>query len=196
VGVVITRGSGTGPDGGRIEMDGGQVMLHRDGVLERAETFEPDDELGMLRRYAEHHAERARHPAERVLAEHWHAVNRRDWATVAATFPAEATIVDHRPPGDAKRDDGAGSVASLCPWGDFAPDATGAVTRVLATRPNAAAVVARGLGHAPDGAPFSLDVTTLVVVADGRVTHAEHFEAGAVEAVLARLDELAPAAGD
>ena len=35
---------------------------------------------------------------------------------------------------------------------------------------------------------------TLVVVADGRIEHAEQFDAAAVEAMLARLDELAPPA--
>ena len=125
--------------------------------------------------------------AERFAA----AVRTHDPDALSAVYAPDARIVDHRPVG----------------WGEVGPDE---YTRLLhsmfellpdfsvlvSSRPRVSdqgcVFTLRGTATDPAGGRVEIDTCQLLLVADGLVVRHEHFPIEAVDAVVARFDEVAP----
>src|SRR4051794_17079971 len=186
-GVQIWRG--TGDSGGPGEVEQGLISVNLDGRVGYAETFEGDDELGMLRRFEELRVEHAAAPAARDVGSWTTAFNTGGRDALAATYTEDYVLVDHRTVGW-ERQDAAANVDALMAWKQLAPEAVCAYTRTLLADDHVFVGVLTGVGMSPDGGRVTMIVGHVDTCRDGRMATVEMYEPEDEAAMLARFEEL------
>jgi ketosteroid isomerase-like protein len=162
----------------------------------RLDIYEPDDRQAMVARYTELGGGLSAlgdSPPERWLAEFALLFARQDSDNLLARISEEYELHDHRMIGWEPVRGRAQSAAMMeSAWqGD---DIRWEVSEVVAANDRVLAVVERIIGHgdrAAGGGEYAIDVGVVLVVEDGLMVRAEHFDPDDREGMLARFAELA-----
>jgi ketosteroid isomerase-like protein len=193
--VAVTRvlWSG-GPADGRFEIEFLCVAeVDASGLFTAIIMFDPD-----VTREAQREAWRrwfAIDPAARAVAEPigalMDAFNEHDAAKFRALLADDLVVEDHRLAGLGRIDGADAYGASIVALWELAPDTRGEMGLLWPAfdRHGAVTVLRRG-GVLPDGGEFESVYLYLLLVARGRIHHAEMFELGALATALARFEAL------
>jgi class 3 adenylate cyclase/ketosteroid isomerase-like protein len=180
---------------GMLENVFGMVTVLRGDRAVRNEIFEPEDEVGMLRRFQELAADQDLGAALGNAARFFAAFNDRDEQRVAALVADDFQGRDRRRLGWADTDGPDGVLAGLrsrAGHGEWAVY----VRRVRAETGDAVLLEMGHRGQAPDGGgAVAEDMLMVIRVRDGRMTRRESFEVGDEQLAVAALRAL-PLAGD
>jgi len=186
-----------GPDDGRVEIEYvTTVEADEAGCAKATIVFDPDDLLAAQREaYARWTAIDPAAPAGlSVFLDSVEAFNAHDRARCLAAIAADLVVDDHRRTGIGRIEGGDAYVESLAALWELAPNQrveSGLVWHASARRGGVTAL--RRIGTLPEGGEFESDYLMLFTTARGRVSRLEYFEPEAVDAALARFEELRPA---
>ena len=188
-----------GPPDGRFEVEFLVVQeVDEAGLVTATIFFEPDDT-----RKAQREAWArwfAIDPAARQVAEPigalMEAFNEHDAGQFRALLADDLVVEDHRLAGLGRIDGADAYVASIVALLELAPDTRGEMGLLWPAfdRHGAITVLRRG-GQLRDGGEFESIYLYLLLVARGRIHHAEMFELEHLDAALARFEALRPGNG-
>jgi hypothetical protein len=190
--------TGGGPAGGRAEIEFLWLAeVDEGGRIAFAAVFDLDDSRAAHREALDRWIARDAAAATVLgpIIEFGEALNDQDTARVRAVLADDVVAHDHRLVGQGEVVGADRYVATLAALRDLAPDIGLGPWFVLALERHGGVVVARSFGTPPEGGPFEIYYVAVEIVARGRVTRLELFELEAVDAALARFEELRPAAG-
>ncbi|HEY1592794.1 MAG TPA: AAA family ATPase [Solirubrobacteraceae bacterium] len=186
------RGHGT--QAGAFESLFGNVTVVEDGLAITVDHYEYDDDDAILQRYHElggYPLAFGDRPPERVVAELYRYVARRDLDRIGALHAEDAVVLDHRAlPWEAAR--GRSAVVGLHASGLSAfPDLWLDVVEVLACNDAVLALRSKLRGHGTEGGgEMEVPLGGVVAVEDGQVVRMELFEIDDRAAMLTRYEEL------
>jgi ketosteroid isomerase-like protein len=192
-GVFVGGGSAEGTD---WEVAVGFVREERDGLLVRAEAFEPDDREGIVRRFEQLAAERELEstPAGRAYLAYLRTNNERDWEALRGLYSDDFAMADHRGIDEWGIETADEVVASMKAWAEMSPDGRLGHVEVLAQDEHVIAAVMSGSGSV-DGAAFEIESPFVAAVRAGRIARLEVFKADDRAGALASYERLrSPAA--
>jgi ketosteroid isomerase-like protein len=168
------------------------------GRITRVEWFPSDDLLAALARAEEMYVENEATGAARLAGERrlrvWRAAmayGRNDWEGLAAGYAPDVEWIDHRATASAPPLHGRdAAVAFQRTIDDYAAQKRYVVDAIESMDDDAIVASVRISGIDVDGGPFDLPFVVVIILGDDGITRYELFEAGHIDAALARLEEI------
>ncbi len=190
------HGTGSTGDGGAAEFRVGHVTRLADGLRARVEFFDPDDDAGMLARFAELREQRAvedRLAATsigRAYLRYSAMFETMDLATLRDVYTEDFVMRDGRSIGWEDTRGIEKMHALLKSFFELGPRSSSRVERILGLEDELAAVVLGGRGTMRDGGEVELRFGQVTRAREGRLAVIELFDPEDEAGMLARFEEL------
>jgi ketosteroid isomerase-like protein len=185
-----------GPQDGRFEIEYlGVTEVDASGLITAIVLFDPDDARAAQREaWARWFAiDPAAHAVATPIGEQVDAFNERDWVKYRAIWADDVVVLDQRLAGMGRIVGAEAYVASVIALWQLAPVSRADIGWLWPAFDRYGAItVIRRTGTVPDGGDFESEYLYMYLVARGRISHVELFEISALDAALARFEELRP----